>query len=101
MFFSRRYYREVRDAAMLEWAQDVTRHSYGSYHLGAFQNAGKTAESMGHKGTAMLYKHYREPMPEADAAPYWQIAPKASSGSVIRMQSACFQQGGRFRSSQK
>jgi integrase len=52
---------------------NVFRHSYGSYHWGAFQNPQKTAMEMGHTNLQMLYKYYRKPLPQKIAAPFWQL----------------------------
>lgn len=56
------------------WPNNVCRHSFVSYHLAKFQNAGKTALEAGHT-EQMLFGHYREiVMPEA-AEKYFSIVP--------------------------
>ena len=59
----------------IEWPENVTRHSFCSYHLAEFGNAGKTALEAGHT-EQMLFTNYREVvMPEA-AKEFWNIFPK-------------------------
>ena len=59
----------------LEWAHNVTRHSFVSYHLAQFGNAGKTALEAGHS-EQMLFSNYRELVTPAAAAAYWEIRPQ-------------------------
>ncbi len=51
------------------------RHSFGSYHLGAFENAGKTALQMGHRELGTLFEHYRRAVKKEDAERFWRIQP--------------------------
>ena len=72
----RRRLEAVRKAAEIEWAHDVTRHSFASYHLAAYHNAAKTAHEMGHSGNSqMLWQHYRAVVRKAEADQFWSIAP--------------------------
>jgi integrase/recombinase XerD len=59
-----------------EWSSDCLRHTYASYHFGAFKNAHETAEQLGH-GTSltMFYRHYRNRVKETDAQAFWKIMP--------------------------
>lgn len=68
-----------------EWAQDLLRHTYGSYHLEKHHNAAETAHEMGHRGNPrMLYAHYRELVTPEDAEKFWTINPPSSGpGKVI------------------
>jgi integrase len=66
--------REVAHASGVEWKKNVTRHSFVSYHLAQWQNAGKTALEAGHS-EAMLFAHYRELVTAQDAAEFWSIVP--------------------------
>ena len=80
VFFSRWFFVKIREQSELCWAHDITRHSYGSYHLGAFRNAGDTAEQMGHlSSTSMLFRHYRRAVRQDDAEEYWKIRPELTS----------------------
>jgi integrase len=67
--------REVSDASGVEWKKNVTRHSFVSYHLARWQNAGKTALEAGHS-EAMLFAHYRELVTEEAAEAFWSILPE-------------------------
>lgn len=69
--------RLVRELAGVEWEQDIARHSFASYHLSHFENLARCVESMGHRDSAMLWKHYKASIPKDTAAKYWQITPKA------------------------
>ena len=62
-------------AAGLNWAHDIMRHSYASYHLAQFESADKTALEMGHRDTQMLFRHYRELVTKEEAQAYWAIEP--------------------------
>ena len=72
----RRRLEAVRDAAGIEWAHDITRHSFASYHLAAHEDAAKTAHEMGHAGNSqMLWQHYRAVVRKAEAEKFWNIVP--------------------------
>jgi integrase len=66
--------REKLALAKVEWSHNVTRHSFVSYHLAAFNNAGRTALEAGHSET-MLFKHYRALVTPAAAKEFWEIRP--------------------------
>ncbi len=61
-------------ATGIEWAHNVTRHSFCSYHLAKFQNAGATALQAGHT-EQMLFSNYREVVTKADGEKYFNIYP--------------------------
>ena len=63
-------------ATGVPWYHNATRHSFCSYHLAQFQNAGKTALESGHSET-MLFAHYRELVRPDAAAAFWAISPPA------------------------
>lgn len=55
---------------------NAARHSFGTYHLFHFRNAGETALQLGHKSNpAMLHEHYKNPTAEKHAAAFWGILP--------------------------
>lgn len=56
------------------WPANVTRHSFASYHLAAFESAAKTALEAGHS-EAMLFAHYRAVVTQATALEFWKIVP--------------------------
>ena len=62
-----------------DWPHDVTRHTFASYYIGAFDDPGKCALLMGHGGNPrMLYTHYLGLASRAEALKYWQIAPASA-----------------------
>ena len=88
VFFSRRYLREIREAAKVEWSHDCMRHTYASNHVAFHQDAAKTASQLGHAGSVdVLHNHYRQLVKPADARAFWQIDPP-SEGKIIRMRTA-------------
>jgi integrase len=73
--YSRRAFKEVREAAGIEWSKDVMRHCFGSYLLAHNEDAPKTAMQMGHSGVDVLFNHYRNLVKKQDAVDYWNIEP--------------------------
>lgn len=65
------------EAAGVPWPQNAPRHSFCSYHLAQWENAGKTALEAGHS-EQMLFHHYRALVTKADAAKFWAIYPTPS-----------------------
>jgi integrase len=61
-------------ATGVPWFHNVTRHSFCSYHLAKFQNAGKTALESGNS-EAMLFGNYRELVTELQADEFFNIFP--------------------------
>ncbi len=58
------------------WLKIACGNSYGSYHLAKSQHAGLTSESMGHRDTNMLYRHYRDVIKEqSDIDAFWKLHP--------------------------
>jgi integrase len=50
---------EVDTSNLREWPSDCMRHTYASYHFGAFKNAHETAEQLGHGGNlTIFYRNY-------------------------------------------
>lgn len=68
--------RPVLQASKVSWHHNVTRHSFVSYHLAQFQNAGKTALQAGHT-EQMIFQHYRELVAPDQAKEFWEIFPKS------------------------
>lgn len=65
-----------REAARItSWPSDCLRHSFASYHYAHFQNAGATAQELGHTGLKTLFKHYRNRVKPQLAERYWNIFP--------------------------
>jgi integrase len=61
----------------IEWIDNVMRHTFATYHLAAFGDAGKTAKELGHQdGVRLLYRHYAHAgLSKAEAEAYWRISP--------------------------
>jgi len=66
------------------WPHNVTRHSFASYHLAAFQNAGKTALEAGHT-EQILFANYREIVTPEQAKEFWSITPCRLSARSIKV----------------
>lgn len=90
VFYSRRALRTVQELAKVSIPHNGARHSFGSYHLAAFEDAGRTAAQMGHAGdTATLFNHYRALVRPADARAYWKVRPTPQdTGRVIEFPKA-------------
>ena len=67
--------RAISRAAPVPWPHNATRHSFVSYHLAKYQNAGKTALEAGHS-EQMLFNHYREIVTPAAAGEFFNLFPK-------------------------
>lgn len=65
----------AENAGLKKWPKNALRHSFGSYHLAARQNANETALQMGHETTKMLFSNYRTPVTKEDAETFWKIFP--------------------------
>jgi integrase len=66
-----------------KYDKNALRHSFASYHLAECQDAAKTAHQLGHKGTGMLFEHYRELVTPDDAVAWWAIMPGDDAGGNI------------------
>jgi integrase len=72
-----------KKAGIKQWPHDALRHSFGTYHYGAHQNAALTMTQMGHTNPKTFFKHYRRKTKQKDALPYWQIMPEHVSEKVV------------------
>jgi integrase len=63
-------------AGIEEWPKNALRHSFASYHLAMYKDAGKTALELGHHNQDMLFRNYRQLVKPAQAAQFWQIVPE-------------------------
>lgn len=70
----------VGKAADVEWTDNVARHSFVSYHLAKFQNAGRTALEAGHT-EQMTFGNYRELVTAEEAEKFWAIHPATCGAS--------------------
>lgn len=64
-------------AGIASWPKDGLRHSYGSHHYAAYDNAPLTAARMGHETTEMLFDHYCNQRCKDEGLAYFQIRPVA------------------------
>ncbi len=75
IFFSRRKFERIRRKIKIHWEPNCMRHSFGSYHLAQYDNAGKTALQMGHRDIGTLFEYYRRAVRKEDADNFWSIVP--------------------------
>lgn len=59
----------------IEWPANAMRHSYASYHYALHEDASKTAATLGHADTNMLFRNYRGLATKAQAEKYWGLRP--------------------------
>jgi integrase len=71
----------LKKATGIEWSKNTARHTYCSYHLAMFENAGKTALEAGH-AEAMLFSTYREVVTHEAAVEYFSIVPKKNPATL-------------------
>jgi len=64
---------------------NALRHSYGSYHLARFSDAGRTREEMGHSDEPSFRRDYRERVLPDDAQSYWSITPVDANQKVVSL----------------
>ncbi len=69
----------VRRGAGIRWEPDCMRHSFGSYHMAHFRDAGETALQMGHRTIDTTFEHYRRAVRKKDAERFWEIRPDEKS----------------------
>jgi len=55
------------------WPQNALRHSFASYHLAHFADAGKTAHEMGHTSAQMVHSNYAEAVTKKSARLWWAL----------------------------
>jgi integrase len=56
-----------------EWPHNALRHSFASYHLAMWEDAGKTAFQMGHTSSAMVHQNYARAVRKVDAVQWWNL----------------------------
>jgi len=72
--FQRRWRRIRKLAGIWPWPQNVLRHSRVSYRLAVTRDAAATAMEDGHS-EAEMHETYKELVPDADGARYYEIMP--------------------------
>jgi integrase len=69
----------TRKLGWKKWPIDITRHSYGSFHLAKYKNAGLTCEYMGHTSPKTLKSYYREAVKNPqEILDYWDSTPESA-----------------------
>jgi integrase len=66
------------------WPADVLRHSYASCWLTIHKNRAELAELMGNSA-AIIGKHYRRPVPQAEAEAWFGIWPETEGAKIVAM----------------
>lgn len=62
--------------------RNCLRHSFASYHCGAFKNPGLTATLLTHRAQDVLWKHYRGRATERDGLAWFQILPSTEAANA-------------------
>ena len=66
------------------WPHNVTRHSFCSYHLAKFQNAGKTALESGHT-EQVLFSNYREMVTPRASEEFWESGQHSPVNKTVHL----------------
>lgn len=72
----------------IKWPKNGLRHSYASYHLAKFEDAGGLALQLGHTSTKLIFENYRELVRPEEAEAYWSIVPAGVPANVVRIGAA-------------
>lgn len=79
----RKRFEAIRKAAGIDpWPNNALRHSFATYHLAAFQDAGKTAHYTRHESQTTLHKHYIDLATHDDGLSYFAITPHTLDSSA-------------------
>ena len=74
----------LRAVPKLVLPRNWARHSFATFHLLEFENAGKTAVQLGHRGGLdVLHQHYDGEGTKEEAAEFWAIRPAAAPSNVV------------------
>lgn len=63
--------RKVDASRWSAWQDNCLRHSAATYHLAKFQDAGQTAQFLGHTNPQTTHQLYARAAKRADAAAWW------------------------------
>ena len=76
MMTYRRARAEIMKSAGCLLIKDGFRHSFGTYHLAAHEDAAKTAFTMGHRSdTDLVYTNYRKLVTREAGQAFWEVKP--------------------------
>jgi integrase len=74
--FDERRAKVCKAAGVEKWPNDAMRHTFATYHLAMYQDAGKTSFELGHeRDSKLLYKHYAGLAGKKDAERFWELRP--------------------------
>jgi len=73
-----------KQAKISDWPQNALRHSFASYHLARFNNAGALALELGHASAHLVFQHYRQLVKPKQAERYWKIMPAGAQSNLIQ-----------------
>jgi integrase len=74
--FTKRFDKARKEAGLKrDWANDVLRHTYASYHVAKYERKDRTALMMGHS-VKMLDRHYRKPLHRSHTDEFWCVLPQ-------------------------
>lgn len=76
--------KRVVRASGVAFPHNVTRHSWCSYHLAHFENAGRTALEAGH-AEAILFRHYRALVTPEASQSWWALRPATKSDATNQL----------------
>jgi integrase len=72
----RRERARIIESAGCKFLKDGFRHSFGTYHLAAFEEPVKTALAMGHRANQdLVFTNYRKLVTREEGQAFWQIKP--------------------------
>jgi hypothetical protein len=71
----RRRLEALAEAAGVPWLPNGLRHSFATYHIALYEDAGKTALALGHTDPALTFRHYRALRTKEEAEAYFAIRP--------------------------
>lgn len=64
------------DSVLLKrWPHNALRHSFGSYHYAAHEDAAQASAQMGHSNVTVFWSHYRKKASREEADAFWAITP--------------------------
>lgn len=72
--FQRDRNRLIKAAGLAEWKANGLRHSFGTYHFGAYANEGETSKQMGNSPD-VLHAHYKGLVTREAAEKFWSLRP--------------------------
>lgn len=72
----------------IKWPLNGLRHSFASYHLEKYQDAGKLMLALGHTTTRLIFEAYRELVTPEAAEQYWQIMSPGEPTNIVRIGAA-------------